>query len=240
MQERLNFNINDYKIYSELFSSIEIEIIPVNNRYGKFINLDYNREKYHIYFNNEKKETKKYQINWNEKVSKINILIDHEVKSLEELFYGCENIESVNFKAFFRNNINNMSRMFYNCTSLKEINLINCNTTNVTDMSNMFYNCSSLKELNLSNFNTSNVTNMRSMFANCSFLETINISNFDTSKVTNMRTMFAFCSSLKELNLSNFNTSNVSNIVWMFNGCSDKLIKKVRKKYKNIKKHAFD
>ena len=39
-QQRLNININDYKRYSELYSSIEIEIIPYKERdmYYKIIN----------------------------------------------------------------------------------------------------------------------------------------------------------------------------------------------------------
>ena len=38
-QQRLNFNINNYKKYCEEYSSIEIEIIPAKNKYGKFITL---------------------------------------------------------------------------------------------------------------------------------------------------------------------------------------------------------
>ena len=37
IQKRLNININNYKEYSELYSSIEIEIIPIKNNYGKII-----------------------------------------------------------------------------------------------------------------------------------------------------------------------------------------------------------
>ena len=37
IMKRINININDYKEYSEKFSSIEIEIKPSNNKYGKFI-----------------------------------------------------------------------------------------------------------------------------------------------------------------------------------------------------------
>ena len=40
LKKRLNLNINDYKEYSEIYSSIEIEIIPAKNKYGKFINFD--------------------------------------------------------------------------------------------------------------------------------------------------------------------------------------------------------
>ena len=38
IKKRINININDYKEYSERYSSIEIEIKPVSKKYGKFIN----------------------------------------------------------------------------------------------------------------------------------------------------------------------------------------------------------
>ena len=53
LQKRLNLSINDYKEYSEIFSSIEIEIIPMKeHKYSQFINIFKGYEKYyHIYFN---------------------------------------------------------------------------------------------------------------------------------------------------------------------------------------------
>ena len=39
LQKRLNLNINDYKKYAELYSSIEIELKLVDNIYGKFVNI---------------------------------------------------------------------------------------------------------------------------------------------------------------------------------------------------------
>ena len=39
IQNRLNISIKDYKEYSEIYSSIEIEIIPIKNKYAKFINI---------------------------------------------------------------------------------------------------------------------------------------------------------------------------------------------------------
>ena len=39
LQKRLNININNYKEYSQLYSSIEIELKLVDNKYGKFINI---------------------------------------------------------------------------------------------------------------------------------------------------------------------------------------------------------
>ena len=56
IRNRINRNINDYKEYSEKYSSIEIEINPAINKNGKFINIKKEDEKYyHIYFNKNKK-----------------------------------------------------------------------------------------------------------------------------------------------------------------------------------------
>ena len=138
IQNRLNLDVKDYKEYSE----IEVEII-LTNGYGKFININKNDKFYHIYFNDNKEEIKnEYEINYPDKVTKIKIIIDYQVKSFGYLFYYCECIESINFKKFYRNNITNMGGMFYYCSSLKELNLNNFNTNNVTDMSNMFTGCS--------------------------------------------------------------------------------------------------
>ena len=120
IQKRINLNFNDYKEYSEKYSLIEIEIKPVNNECGKFINIK-NEDKryYHIYFNNSKEEIKKNFINKDEEIKIINIIIDYQIKSFKELFYNCDCIESIYFKKFYRN-INNMDSMFSRCTSLKK------------------------------------------------------------------------------------------------------------------------
>ena len=170
-KQRLNLTIYDYKKYCETYSSIEIEITPIKNKYGKFIHID-NGEQfyyyYHIYFNNNVEEVKRNYLNEEDNVSIITIIIDYQITSLNYLFFKCNCIESINFKKFYRNNIKSMSYMCEECSSLKEINLSNFNTDNVKDMSFMFYGCTSLKEINLSNFNIDNATDMNGMFSRCS------------------------------------------------------------------------
>ena len=211
IQNRLNLDVKDYKEYCE----IEIEIIPTKGKYGKFININENDELYyHIYFNDNKEKIKnKYEIEEEDKVTKIKIIIDYQVQSFKKLFDCCECIESINFKKFYRNNI--------------------------TDMSHMFRGCSSLKKLNLNNFNTNNVTNMESMFSGCISLKELNLNNFNTNNVTNMSEMFRGCSSLTELNLNNFNTDNVTNMSYMFSNCSDDLKRKIKSENKKIKDESF-
>ena len=217
LQKRLNIDINSYKEYLQ----IEIEIIPAENKYDDFICFNKeDRKYYHIYFDNNDKEINKTSLNKKDEVSKIKIIIDHQVKSFNKLFYFCECIKSINFKKFNRKNITDMSHMFSWCLSLEQINLKNFKTDNVTNMSYMFDGCSSLKELNLSNFITNKVKDMNHMFSGCSSLKELNLSNLNTINVNDMNHMFSQCTSLKELNLSSFNTNNVKDMNFMFSFCS--------------------
>ena len=129
LKNRINISIKDYKEYSEIFSSIEIEIKITNNQYGKFININEENEIYfHIYFNNNKEEIKRNNVNENENIEIIKIIINHQITSFEGLFEDCECIEYMCFKKFYRNNIDNMERMFCGCNNLDELNLSNFNT----------------------------------------------------------------------------------------------------------------
>ena len=75
--KRININIDDYKEYSEIFSSIEIEIKPINKKYGTFINFSKGEvEYYHIYFDNNKEEIKRNYINKDEPIEIIKIIIE--------------------------------------------------------------------------------------------------------------------------------------------------------------------
>ena len=103
IQNRLNLSVNDYKECCK----IEIEIIPTKGKNGKFIDINENDKLYyHIYFNDNKEEIKnKYKIEEEDKVTKIKIIIDYQVKSFKELFNKCRCIKSINFKKFYRNNV---------------------------------------------------------------------------------------------------------------------------------------
>jgi len=108
LQNRLKLSINDYKDYSQLYTPIEIELKldNKNNNNKKFINIsDENMKYYHIYFNNSNEEKKRTELNANDKVNKIKIIIDHQVKSLKNLFDECDCISSIYFKKFLRINV---------------------------------------------------------------------------------------------------------------------------------------
>ena len=260
-QKRLNKDINDYKRYTQ----IELEIIPINLEKKNYFIYFNDKQYYHIYFNDEKKEINKRYFETNEKVNKIRITIDYEIKSFINLFSYCKCIKKINFIKFNRSNIVDMSGMFSDCESLEYLNLINFNTNRVENMSNMFRGCTSLIELNITNFNTNNVSNMNSMFQRCMSLREIKCNEFNTNKVTDMKYMFYFCYSLKELMLNGFDANNVRDMSFMFVAChslkelnlnistnntninmesmffdcSKELINKIKKSNSDIKTEAF-
>ena len=88
LKKRINITINDYKKYAEKYSSIEIEIKPVdNNEYGKFINIKEEKKYYHIYFTYNKEEINRDFIWKYEGMNRIiKIIINYQIKSLENLF----------------------------------------------------------------------------------------------------------------------------------------------------------
>ena len=94
--------INKIKFnYFEEYSKIEIEIFLMEKASGKFINIDdENKPYYHIYFNDEKEEIKKYDVNEQDKINKIKIIIDFQVKTFNALFEDCKCIKSINFIKF--------------------------------------------------------------------------------------------------------------------------------------------
>ena len=226
----LEKSIDDFKN----FFQIEIEIIPNKDAEGPFVNINrFQKNFFHIYFNNDRFESKCYKIEKSKKIKKIYIKIDNQNITFKGLFKEIKSIKKINIIKCNRKDFINLSYMFDNCKSLKELNIANFNTNNVINMEYMFNGCESLEELNLNNFNTKNVTNMRSMFNGCKSLKELNLSNFITINVIDMNSIFKDCSSLETLNIINFSTrwaeaknnilTGCNSLNYLF--CSDNAIK---------------
>ena len=224
LQKILQISKDTYIRYS---NQIEIEIIPQeilndDEKNNTFVNLKEDKSLYHIYLYGEGKirEIDRTFIKKDEKVSKIKVLIDMEVKSIDGLFERCEIIKEIKFIKFNRTDFSNMSAMFYECENLIKLDIDKIKTNNIQGISYMFARCISLKSLNLENFDTSNVTNMEFFLMECSSLKKIDLSKFKTDNVIYMKFMFADCSSLEELDLSNFRTDKVYDMACMLSGCT--------------------
>ena len=133
IQNKLNISIDNYiHLYNKKFQ-IEIEItmaqlyIGEKNKEYKFINIinEEDEKYYHIYFNDETEEIKRTYIKLEEKASKIKVLIDKEVKSIEALFEHCYCIEGIKFIKFNRTDFTSYKKMFYWCQYLRNLDILN-------------------------------------------------------------------------------------------------------------------
>ena len=150
-QNMFGLEIKDFK---DCYEKIIIEIIPkqyLEYVYDEnyFIRIKSNEEPYfHIFFDDNKEEIKRAFFKKNERVKKIKVIIDYEIKSFFNLFHNCEIIEKINFIQFNRKDIIDMSYMFLGCSSLEEINFSCFKFDKVKDIDSMFYGCLSLKKIN--------------------------------------------------------------------------------------------
>ena len=103
--------------------------------------------------------------------------------------------------------VTNMEEMFYNCKALTSLDLSTFNTEKVTKMNGLFHGCESLISLDLNSFNTDNVNDINDMFGYCSALTTIYWDVDLSERIGLLSTnMFRSCTSLKGGNGTEFNS----------------------------------
>jgi surface protein len=134
--------------------------------------------------------------------------------SMQNAFYGCNNLNITAIDIPNLAGVTNMSSMFNRCSVLNSPTNINSwNTSAVTDMSALFSSSSSFNQ-NIGSWNTAAVTNMAVMFADANTFNQ-NIGSWNTAAVTNMSTMFLGASAFNQ-NIGSWNTAVVTNISFMF------------------------
>ena len=138
--------------------------------------------------------------------------------SMQNAFYGCNNLNITATDIPNFTSVANMSSMFRRCSILNSPTNINSwNTSSVTNMSDMFSEASAFNQ-NIGSWNTASVTDMRYMFYRASAFNQ-NIGSWNTTGVTNMNFMFYGASTFNQ-NISSWNTATVTNMSAMFGGAS--------------------
>lgn len=160
-----------------------------------------------------------YEFSKMESIEGIEYLNTSEARTMENMFYGCSSLTSLDLSTFETDHVGSMSGMFAHCLNLSSLDVSNFKTDRVKDMLDMFNSCFLLQDLDVSGFKTDNVTDMSGMFYFCANVKSLDVSGFRTSKVTDMSRMFRGCSPLRILDVSGFNTDNVTDMNSMFSGC---------------------
>ncbi len=141
--------------------------------------------------------------------------------SMENAFWGCENLT---YNATDAPNLAGVTRMFFmfkGCSSFNATDLTSWNVSTIQSMEHLFEGAIAFNG-NVSNWNTGNVTNMQTMFGSFfsgSMAFNQNISSWNTSNVTDMSYMFYNATSFNQ-NISSWVTTSVTNMSNMFAGAS--------------------
>ena len=147
-------------------------------------------------------------------------LISTPIKPMatNKMFYNCRTLTTISgIESWDTSMLTEMDNMFYDCAMMTSLDLSGWNASNVTNMERMFNGCLNLQNIDLSSWNASNVTNMNSMFYNCKKLIKVDLSGIDLSNVTNMNALFAASPLLSEIKLKG-NISGSANITNVFLG----------------------
>ncbi|MDO5979114.1 BspA family leucine-rich repeat surface protein [Flavivirga spongiicola] len=137
-------------------------------------------------------------------------------QTMENAFYGCENL---NFDAIDNpdlSQVTTLKNMFRDATVFNGI-INNWNISTITDISGMFSGAVTFNRP-LDNWNTSNVTDMSETFSRA-ILYNEPLDNWNTALVTNMFGMFRSASAFNQ-NINNWDVSQVTNMASMFASAS--------------------
>ncbi|MCG8701126.1 MAG: BspA family leucine-rich repeat surface protein [Bacteroidales bacterium] len=131
--------------------------------------------------------------------------------SMENAFWGCENLVYNATDAPDLSNATNISNMFAECSLIAEEDFSNWDVSTIADFSGAF----SYSSFNgdVSTWDMNNAINLEVMFAGSFFAG--DVSEWDVGNVTNMRGMFSGCVSFNS-DITLWNTGNVTNMELMF------------------------
>ena len=135
--------------------------------------------------------------------------------SLENAFWGCENMDVTATDVPDLSVCQKLNGMFYNCHNLENANgsISRWVIDNITDIGFLFAYTQKFNQP-LNNWNTTNVTNMGAVFEGATlFNQPLN--NWNTANVTNMSRMFSGATSFNQP-IDNWNTGNVIYLLEMF------------------------
>ncbi|TDY63377.1 gliding motility-associated-like protein [Algibacter lectus] len=135
-----------------------------------------------------------------------------EWQTMENAFYGCENLNFDAIDSPDLSQVTTLRNMFKNAESFNGI-INNWNTNTITDLSGLFYGAVIFnRPLDL--WNTGNVTDMSETFY---LARTFNepLDNWNTAQVTNMADMFHSASRFNQ-NINNWDVSRVTTMANMF------------------------
>lgn len=141
-----------------------------------------------------------------------------DVTSMDSMFYGCENLESIgDVSSWDVTKVKNMQNMFFLDDNIN-IDLSSWDVSAVENMNTMFYKCNKFDFSTIENWDVSSVKDMDDMFCNCYYINA-DFSEWNVCNLESMNEMFLNCKSFTGKGLENWKTVNLKYMNDAFGGC---------------------
>ena len=143
-----------------------------------------------------------------------------ELTTMEWMFSICENLDTVDFSYCFLPNVSSIDSIFAGSPRLKNVNFSHCNLSSITSLLGAFYGGtvrSHAQSVDFSYCDLSGLTTLEQAFE-LSPTVTVDFSNANLSNVTSLNHTFTQ-SSLKYLNLSGATFGAITDMEFTFGGC---------------------
>ena len=142
----------------------------------------------------------------------------------KDMFYGCDNLKTIDFPAWSANNRDQFVYMVNSAPAIETLKVPDWEIQNL-NMASKAFTCmkkSTLKTVDMSNWDFKDSTTLHQAFYECSNLESLDLSGWKISKVTTLEDTFHGCTNLRTLDLTGWgegdNLSSVTNMTKTFRG----------------------
>lgn len=113
------------------------------------------------------------------------------------VFYGCNNLTSVNLYSWKPINATNFAFAFGQCHNLTQVEINTCNFRNAINLASFFAGCSNLQNVTFYGTDLTNVESIKAMFVQCSNLTRVNFYGYGMfNNLTDMSSCFSNCYNL--------------------------------------------
>ena len=143
-----------------------------------------------IYISGKKVKFQRYFIPEKEGIYSIIIYFNYPMNDCSFMFYGCDNILTIDLSSFNSQNITNLKSMFMFCTKLREVDLSFFNTKNVINMDYLFCRCKNISYLDLTSFETNKIKNIIGFVDGCNSLKKIRVKKNSFNQFKDKRLSF--------------------------------------------------
>ncbi len=140
--------------------------------------------------------------------------------SLEETFYECESLVSINIASWDVSQMTTMASGFFGAKVLPRVDVSSWQPEKCTSFASLFARCWKLAEIDLSRWTANKCTSFSGMFSGCSALTSLDLSALSPQAPANYTRMFGSCSKLQELDISNLAIRGACDLYYMFENCS--------------------